>query len=350
MEGLGGFQITGLSQSGKSSFVNAISGENLAAIGSGNGESTTTDSVLYTIGRSPLLGTSIIIADIPGFEDSGLYRSDSSILATIALNITSFISKNISFKGFILTESILSGRSCLLPCLLKLFSICGPEVKDSILVIATKSDLLIKYANNPHHLQTYRKKYDGIVEICKKMNIRQIQWSNEISFLPPLQRERQVNQLKNSLRGMRPFNSHLLTNLQSDITRIAKILAAKQKIPTKNDIKALAVRLANESEPIRVEKVRFITKLRRYKIPDGYHKTWNDSDLNNENWKGNPSRYTWGEHEDILAEPYFETERPSFELFLDEANRRLKPKDFTEFKDKAIKIKEEELKKILLAA
>ena len=258
MQNLGSFIIVGPSQSGKSSFINAIAGKGVAEVGTGAGNSVTSKAQRYDVNQSPLLNCNLILIDVPGFGDSRLNISDEDILNMIKLKITELLRDVKEIKGFILTESIQHERSSLIPTIEKLFLICGKQVRQSMLILITKSDVLNIDPNNPHIQQHFQNKYDGVSKMCKERNLQCLKWSNTIASLTNAQKQTQIRDLKVALQSMTPFNERWLDELKDSIYNIAKNLARRQPIPTEQDIKNRALMLAQGADIIEVEKIRNI--------------------------------------------------------------------------------------------
>ena len=194
--------IIGPSQTGKSSFVNMIAGNKIAEVGSGNGISVTSGFQQYHIEFSPLLLTSLILIDVQGFDDSKVTTSNEEIKEMMQM---AMLNNEEKIKGIIITESIAGDSMRLYSTLKALYEISGSQVKESIIVLATKSDML----------EFYDSKYKEIEKICRENNLQYLKWSSNIDSKSDL--SSQSTKLLEAMKNISPFNPKWLKELEREI-------------------------------------------------------------------------------------------------------------------------------------
>jgi GTP-binding protein EngB required for normal cell division len=85
--------VFGGSQMGKSTFINMICGDHMAAIGDGSGESTTRNVAVYDSRLGPLV-------DCPGYDDSDLQIHIEDLASHVAIALTEIGATSVKFLIF----------------------------------------------------------------------------------------------------------------------------------------------------------------------------------------------------------------------------------------------------------
>jgi GTP-binding protein EngB required for normal cell division len=332
---IGTFVIIGPSQSGKSSTINTIAGSRVAAVGTGDGTSVTSDSQIHRL-ESEYLDCSIDLIDVPGFGDSRLCLSDEDIMNTIKIRATETFSQDRTLKGFILTESLQADSNQIIPNLKTLNEICGDQVKNSLIILTTKSDLM----------EYFEEKYNGIKDVCLQRNIFLVKWSNKID-LSPEDRDAQITDLKRALNNITPYSSKWMEELKEEIKEIAIKLASQQPLPTQQDIINLAQKLSQEAPEIEKQRLKTVQRERIHREPminikrAGFWKRL---------FRGKDSVQLYYENVKVKVnelESYLVKEKPDYEVFIKIAVEKLEPKPFTDFIEEATIIKSQEIAKRL---
>lgn len=245
---LGSFILLGSSQSGKSSFINTLSGCVIAAVGEGDGSSCTTTTKRYDI-NSQVLGAHVQIIDFPGFIDSDLEFTDNDILNLLKGEMSKLISEECSLRGFFIFESMGSDCSNLLDSLNKLCSLCGLEAKRSTIVIISKIDL-----EDDNTLRS-----DFTEKLCSEQRIPCVKWTNELKTASNDFKRRQFGDLNRAISITSPFHSGILLLLEAEIKQVAQKLCNNQKKATKDEILELATKMSNAS--VSVPEIRIKSEI-----------------------------------------------------------------------------------------
>ena len=110
---------------GKSTFINMICADHMAAIGDAPGESMTRNVAVY----DSLLGP---IVDCTGYDDSDLQIHIEDLANHVAIALTDIYTTSVQFLIF---DSLADGSIQLQKSILELVTAFGTSVKSSIIVI-----------------------------------------------------------------------------------------------------------------------------------------------------------------------------------------------------------------------
>ncbi|OMJ77041.1 hypothetical protein SteCoe_23439 [Stentor coeruleus] len=332
---LGSYILLGTSQSGKSSTINTISGNNIAEIGKGDGSSCTTTTKRYDI-ESNVLKAKINLIDFPGFLDSDLKLTDEQIIDMLKSEMSKLISEENSFNGFMLFESMGSDSSNLLNSLEKLCSLCGLEVKRSTIVIINKID----YEDGD------TAKSDFAVKLCNEQKIPFVKWTNQLNNISAELVNKQFDSLRQGLSNLEVFHSGILARLEEEIMEIAKKLRSEQKFPKLDEIMSLAIEMSNRS--MKVPEIRIKSELvnvvRTYNCPTNRRQ----KNMGTGSTKTNYQEVSWVEQE-VKTIRYTEMVQKGPQAFMKLASKALEPKPIEDFIPNAAAIKADEIKRKLLA-
>jgi GTP-binding protein EngB required for normal cell division len=338
MSDLGSFIIVGNTQAGKSSFINFLAGSQVATVGTGNGTSATIKSTKYAF-HSPVLQRAIQIIDMPGFGDTRLAISNQEIALEIKNCIVeSLESGTFNFKGFLLVESLQNESLNIVVNLERIYNIAGIESQKSILVVATKSDLIPVLGPQKHQ---------KLLDFCQVQNLKCTKWSSNTKKITPEEIEQQVIELKSNISSVIPYDGRILNQLNEEIAEAARELCNSQKIYTQEDINNKAQELANNAPKVPVTRFKMVkvmkTKTISYPVsvrrggPSG--------------WFGGTKTQWHSRNESYWVEeqvPYTEDVPQSSQAFLAIATEQLKPLPVEHFTKDASKIVSERIRATIL--
>ncbi|CAB9521429.1 expressed unknown protein [Seminavis robusta] len=211
--------LWGPSQVGKSSFVNLLLDQRgdqhmaRALVGTGNGQSVTTDACLYQVSRFNL-------ADMGGYGDTLLRFTPDEMAARASVKLAG---ESISAVQVLLFESVCNDTMNVLISLAKLVEGFGEKVVNSVLVVATKTDAVSERRLN--------QRLEVIKEALQKAGIPQdrlVLWRNE-DFEDDDTVERQIQELEDALSYVSPVRFDHLQNLNTRITERAQELCDNQE-------------------------------------------------------------------------------------------------------------------------
>ena len=145
------------------------------------------------------------IYDTSGFCDNRLALTDNKIIEYIKSVIIEWLDSGCTFKGFLITESVMDDIFNLLSTLSKLYTVAGPGSKNSVIVIVNKFDMV----------SVSEDKFRNIENYCCSKNLKYVNWSNETEYLTPLIINEQTQAIFKAMALITPFNGSLMIELES---------------------------------------------------------------------------------------------------------------------------------------
>ena len=192
--------VFGPSQYGKSTFINTlleyspIKGQELAGVGSGNGESITLKVKSYDIGIISAMFQNLRVGydtfqliDVPGILDSGLRITKEEIFAKIKRIL---LKKGIQqIDAILVFESMKDDARKIGISMEALIKVFGEKVKESILVLTTKWDRVEE--------EEHERLINYLEKLINPHRIKYIKWQNNIKVRgrPLLTEEEVMNQI-----------------------------------------------------------------------------------------------------------------------------------------------------------
>jgi GTPase SAR1 family protein len=130
------FIVYGESQTGKTTFVNSILGEEVGAVGIGDGNSVTSHPAVYCKDL-PSYNTRLRLMDCPGELDANLRFTSGDLLQSIEFAITKSCTGN-AIDAILISESMLSETTQIRRNLDRLIKEFGVSVLKSVIVLGLK--------------------------------------------------------------------------------------------------------------------------------------------------------------------------------------------------------------------
>jgi GTP-binding protein EngB required for normal cell division len=215
--------VVGPSQTGKSSFIKDISGEEVK-VGSG-GVSCTTKIKLY---KARLGDLALVIIDTVGFGGSKLTEQDQEIMLDIEQTLLTYKgTKDVSqIDAIIVTESMKGDAIKLNDTLAKLGSIFSPGFEDSTLCLLTKPNKLTEPGE-------FEERLTNLKQICTEQQIRggALPFITSYPFLAKdeIPFEEQLRKLKARLDTLRKYPLDKILEKQNEIKKLAANIKESKK-------------------------------------------------------------------------------------------------------------------------
>jgi len=206
------FAVLGPTQFGKSSFINCV-GSQALPVGNNDGQSCTAHVAALSIPDTLGLfgaGTQAKCLDVPGFNDTSGVLSDKTIVEEVKLGLAGFGYKQLD--ALFVFQSLAESAFQLQKCLQVTETLFGPTILRSIVVIATKSDLLPE--------QVLAKRIETINSIVQKKNLLVVLWVNdseENGCVPDEKKREQATQLRAAISRLQAYE---ITDMQEFASKV----------------------------------------------------------------------------------------------------------------------------------
>jgi GTP-binding protein EngB required for normal cell division len=207
--------LFGESQTGKSTLVNCVLGNNIAKIGDGTGKSVTQITQIYKIPKYD----EFQMMDSPGGLDTNL-KSDQQTLKEIEYAIAKTADR-IYIDAFILTESLLDGTMQLTRNLQRLKNIFGQNVVQSIVVCGTKPAVSTILGGNV--------RIDAVTKECARLNLKFMLFESYSNYqskalMNGTRSVNQINQLIHLVDAVNPYQMNQVIKIRQVIKARAQQL------------------------------------------------------------------------------------------------------------------------------